>query len=84
MLGALAHYCGKGSGDWRRVDRKVERCVVFIISVFDPLKSAMTGHLDRGDDKTYTVYELSGAAIRLSGYTTVVGQGSNLHAAPTF
>ena len=77
MLGALAHYCGKGSGDWRRVDRKVERCV-------DPLKSAMTGHLDRGDDKTYTVYELSGAAIRLSGYTTVVGQGSNLHAAPTF
>lgn len=48
MLGPLAHYSGKDSDDWRRVDRKVERCV-------DPLKSTMTWHLDRGDDKMHTV-----------------------------
>ena len=39
---------GKDSDDWGRVDRKVERCV-------DPLKSTMTWHLDRGDDKMHTV-----------------------------
>ena len=47
MFGALSHYSGKDSGDWR-VDHKVDRCV-------DTLKSAMTGHLDSGDDKMYTV-----------------------------